>query len=140
MSQLSDCLAFTFQEEGGYTNDPNDPGGPTKFGITQQTLAIWRGDSVTAEDVQALTINEATAIYGTKYFNAMHCAQMPVGVDPRELTASLSMKAAARFGETIAVSPSEAASPAAIVETPASFEQAVMATSLGLCVKFFSSQ
>ena len=33
------CLKFTLQFEGGFTNDPKDPGGPTNLGITQATLS-----------------------------------------------------------------------------------------------------
>ncbi|HKD28430.1 MAG TPA: M15 family metallopeptidase, partial [Xanthobacteraceae bacterium] len=33
--------------EGGFSNDPRDPGGATNMGITQDTLAQWRGHPVT---------------------------------------------------------------------------------------------
>ena len=53
--------------EGGYEDDPADRGGPTKFGITQATLAAWRGAPVTAEDVKNLSRAEARQIYSTMY-------------------------------------------------------------------------
>lgn len=53
--------------EGGYTNNPNDSGGPTAFGITQATLGAWRGHVVTADDVKNMPMSEAIAIYKKRY-------------------------------------------------------------------------
>lgn len=76
----------TMKWEGGarYTNDPRDPGGPTKYGITQKTLAARRGRSVSAEDVQALGLDEARAIYKRDYWDKTgpHGADyLPAGLD-----------------------------------------------------------
>ena len=46
------------RREGEFVQHPADAGGPTKFGITQATLADWRHAPVTASDVSALTIDE----------------------------------------------------------------------------------
>jgi lysozyme family protein len=32
---FKDCIPFVIKDEGGYTNDPKDRGGETKFGITK---------------------------------------------------------------------------------------------------------
>lgn len=56
------------REGDEYTNNPHDRGGPTKFGITLDTLASYRGHvSVTASDVEALTEVEAREIYDHIY-------------------------------------------------------------------------
>ncbi len=61
--------------EGGYVNNPDDPGGATNLGITIKTLRSWRAsDAVTKEDVKALTVKEATSIYFIRYW-------MPLGLD-----------------------------------------------------------
>ncbi len=60
-----------FTAEGGeeFTNNPNDPGGPTKFGITLSTLKQYKNDkSLTAEDVRDLTRAEAMKIYHDEYY------------------------------------------------------------------------
>lgn len=54
-------------ETGRYTNNPADKGGPTRWGITQKTLARWRGRPVTALDVQNLPRSEALLIYQAEY-------------------------------------------------------------------------
>ena len=38
------CLAFTLREEGGYVDDPADPGGATNMGITLATYRQWSDD------------------------------------------------------------------------------------------------
>jgi hypothetical protein len=61
---IDDILA----REGGFVNHPADRGGPTNFGVTQATLASWRGREATIDDVRSLTIDEARDIYRTKYY------------------------------------------------------------------------
>jgi lysozyme family protein len=75
------CLAFVLSAEGGYVDDPQDPGGATNMGITLSELSVWRHTAVTKADVQALTSTEAAAIYRANYWNATRCPDMPPGVD-----------------------------------------------------------
>lgn len=70
--------AIIKQYEGGFSNNPADPGGPTNWGITHTTLARWRGvPAVSAEDVRAMSYEEAKDIYFARYWNEMHCGAMP---------------------------------------------------------------
>lgn len=55
------------RREGGYVDLSADRGGPTNRGITQATLADWRGRPVTADDVKKLTEVEAREIYRERY-------------------------------------------------------------------------
>lgn len=81
MSNLETCLAFTLVREGGFVNDPVDPGGATNHGITLATLRAWRGAPVSVEDVRNLTAEDAKPIYGTNYWNPIRGDQLPPGVD-----------------------------------------------------------
>lgn len=54
--------------EGGFTNDPYDPGGKTKYGITEQVAREY-GYKGNIED---LTKEEATDIYNTLYVVSPH--------------------------------------------------------------------
>jgi lysozyme family protein len=60
--------------EGGYTNHPSDPGGPTNFGITIGDYRRYVKPGATAADVRAMRLDEAKAIYRTKYWQAMRPA------------------------------------------------------------------
>jgi hypothetical protein len=72
-TNFSRALSATLQFEGGYVNHPADPGGATNMGITQRVLADWRGRSVTAADVKALTRAEAAGIYRRLYWEMVNC-------------------------------------------------------------------
>lgn len=67
--------------EGGFVNDPKDPGGATKYGITQAALAQHRGHAVTVQDVRDLTLGEAAEIYGAVYWPSIKGDDLPGGVD-----------------------------------------------------------
>lgn len=62
-----DLDAIIDREGRAYTNDPDDPGGPTKFGITLATLQEEWGPRVTASDVEGLDERTARAIYRRRY-------------------------------------------------------------------------
>lgn len=76
------ALDLMFGHEGGYSNAKTDSGGPTKYGITHKTLAAHRGvASVTAAQVKAMTLAEATAIYEKSYWAQSGGDLLPVGLD-----------------------------------------------------------
>lgn len=79
---LPTALALMFGHEGGYANNPRDPGGPTKYGVTHRTLAAHRGvKSVTAAQVKALTLAEAEKIYRKSYWTQSGADLLPAGLD-----------------------------------------------------------
>lgn len=71
------------KHEGGatYTNHPNDPGGPTKYGITIHDVRRFVKANATASDVKNLTRETALDIYRKAYWDALHAGSLPVGVD-----------------------------------------------------------
>ena len=78
MVTVEALIAETIRREGtAYTNDPADPGGPTKFGVTQATLAGFRGRPVTAADVAALERDEAERVYRKVYYEDTGVAGWP---------------------------------------------------------------
>lgn len=80
--QFATCLAFTLAQEGGYVDDPYDPGGATNMGITLATLRHWDHDpALGPADVQDMTRATAAAIYGALYWNALRADSLPAGVD-----------------------------------------------------------
>jgi lysozyme family protein len=78
---FADCLPIILQSEGGFVNNPADPGGATNLGITLSTLTAFRGRPQTVDDVRALTVADVSPIYQANYWNAARCGDCPAGVD-----------------------------------------------------------
>ena len=78
------ALAHVLEMEGGYDDDPYDPGGPTNQGITLAEYARDRGIDVTAGNLAALkaelkAIPPATVrrLYRDRYWLAASCPDLP---------------------------------------------------------------
>lgn len=82
MTRLHECLKFTLRWEGGFVNDPDDPGGATNKGVTQVVYDAWRtAQHLPRQSVQALTAKEAEAIYENRYWKLCRCDSLPAPVD-----------------------------------------------------------
>ncbi len=68
--------------EGGYSNHPADRGGPTNMGITQRVYGEWLGKPVTAEQVKAMPLAHALAIYRERYWLAANIDRLPEELQP----------------------------------------------------------
>lgn len=77
MHIIENYLDRMIAREGGYVNHPADRGGPTKYGITLKTLAVWRNKVVTPRDVRELTENEAKHIYRENYYRKPGIDRLP---------------------------------------------------------------
>jgi lysozyme family protein len=74
-------LDMLLQHEGGYTNHPDDPGGPTNFGITIYDYRKYVNPQADAADVKHMDIEEAKKIYRARYWDSQKCDELPSGVD-----------------------------------------------------------
>jgi lysozyme family protein len=81
ISTYDESLRRLLVHEGGYSNHPSDPGGPTNFGITIHDYRKYVKPDATAADVRAMTVAQAKAIYRGKYWNVMRCDELPAGID-----------------------------------------------------------
>lgn len=68
--------------EGGYVNDPDDPGGATNYGVTIGTMRalgmdLNRDGRIDAADVRALTRAQAEQIFVEHYFRKPRLAELP---------------------------------------------------------------
>lgn len=68
--------------EGGFVDDPDDPGGATKFGVTIHTLRrlgldLTGDGQVSRADVQALSRQQAVDIFVRHYFEQPRIATLP---------------------------------------------------------------
>lgn len=80
-STYDEALQEVFLDEGGYSNDRGDPGGPTKYGITiHDARAYWKHDA-TALDVKEMAKAVAEDIYKKHYADPIKYGDLPAGVD-----------------------------------------------------------
>ncbi len=68
--------------EGGFVNDPDDPGGATNHGVTIHTLRrlgldVTGDGAVDVADVRALSRAQATEIFITHYFRRPGISRLP---------------------------------------------------------------
>ena len=80
-STYDEALRRLLLHEGGYCHHPQDPGGPTNFGITIADYRKYIKPGASADDVRAMRLEEAKAIYRSKYWRALRCDDLPAGVD-----------------------------------------------------------
>jgi lysozyme family protein len=67
---LDEALQFTLKWEGGFTNHPKDPGGPTNFGIIQSRYDEYRNyKKLPKQSVKFITKTEYTEIYDKYYWD-----------------------------------------------------------------------
>ncbi|MGC8202779.1 holin-associated N-acetylmuramidase [Aliiroseovarius sp. PTFE2010] len=79
VTQIADDI---IAREGGYVNDPSDPGGATKYGVTIGTLRSLGIDNdgdgdVDIADVKALTRVQARDIFIHHYFERPRIGDLP---------------------------------------------------------------
>jgi lysozyme family protein len=75
-------LPILLKFEGGYVNDPNDPGGETNKGITMATFRECAqellGIEPTSENLKALTDSQVGVIYKARYWDKMQGDAFPM--------------------------------------------------------------
>ena len=77
MSRFDQCIPVILANEGGFVDDPADPGGATNFGITQ---AVARANGYTG-DMRTLPQSIAILIYKKCYWDSAHADQVPAPAD-----------------------------------------------------------
>ena len=75
------ALAAVLKSEGGFVNNPKDPGGMTNLGVTIKTWESFVGRNVTEKEMRNLTPEIVGKMYQQKYWNAVKADDLPEGVD-----------------------------------------------------------
>ncbi|MCS0501633.1 glycoside hydrolase family 108 protein [Ancylobacter mangrovi] len=81
-SSFDEALKRVLVHEGGYANNPADPGGATMKGITQRVYDGWRRrKGAPVRSVRRIGDDEVTAIYRAQYWDVIRGDELPPGVD-----------------------------------------------------------
>jgi len=71
-ASFEEALVFTLKNEGGYTDHPDDKGGPTNKGITIGRLSDYLGRKATKQEVKDLDYETIKLIYKKYYWDVLN--------------------------------------------------------------------
>lgn len=109
VQQLADAIVA--REGERYTNDPNDPGGPTKYGVTIRTLREIE-PGATIDELKNITAEDAAKIFIEYYFNKPKINLLPKPLRPSVFdmyvnagrnSIKILQRLLARYGDPVAV-------------------------------------
>jgi len=82
-------LALVLKSEGGWVNNPADPGGETNLGVTKKVWEEWVGHEV--KTMKDLTPADVAPMYKAKYWMACYAPQLKTGIDYALFDAAVNM-------------------------------------------------
>lgn len=81
LPNFDQSLAFVLVHEGGYVDNPKDPGGATNKGITLKTYSAHLGRMANKAELQQISDHTVATIYRRNYWDAARCNVLPAGLD-----------------------------------------------------------
>lgn len=80
-SNFPPSLKRVLQSEGGWSDNPKDPGGATMKGVTIATYQRYINKNGTKADLRKITDEQLRTVYKRQYWDAAGCDHLPVGLD-----------------------------------------------------------
>jgi len=71
MSTFDTVFPILLKQEGGYVNNPHDPGGITNLGVTKRVWEAWVHHPCGDADMRALTPSVVAPLYRVQYWNGI---------------------------------------------------------------------
>ena len=81
ITNFDTCLSYVLASEGGFVNNPQDPGGITNLGCTKAVWAEVVGHPVSEKDMRNLTKDDVKPLYKRKYWDKISGDKLPAGLD-----------------------------------------------------------
>jgi lysozyme family protein len=81
ISNWQKSFELMLKSEGGYVNNPADPGGMTNLGVTKATWENWVGRASDEAEMRGLTPEKVEPLYKKKFWDAVRADDLPVGLD-----------------------------------------------------------
>lgn len=80
-ANFSRSLESLLKHEGGFSDDPLDPGGMTNRGVTRAVWSEWLGRPASVKEMAQLTVQDVTPLYKRKYWDKINGDELPDGLD-----------------------------------------------------------
>jgi lysozyme family protein len=78
-NDFKECLDLVLKSEGGWVDNPNDPGGETNLGVTKAVWEEYIGHPV--KTMKTLTKDDVAPLYEQKYWRPCYGEVLPRGLD-----------------------------------------------------------
>jgi lysozyme family protein len=78
-NNFKECLELVLKSEGGWVNNPQDPGGETNLGVTKRVWEEYVGHLV--DSLKKLTKEDVAPLYEQKYWRPCYGEVLPRGLD-----------------------------------------------------------
>jgi lysozyme family protein len=78
---FSRALKLVLKYEGGFVNDPHDPGGATNKGVTLSTFRLYVKKDGTVADLKHISDADVATCYRRHYWDEVRGDDLPDGVD-----------------------------------------------------------
>jgi lysozyme family protein len=78
---FKECLDLVLKSEGGYVNNPADPGGMTNLGVTKRVWEEYTGHEADEKEMRSLTPEKVAPLYEQKYWRPCYGEVLPRGLD-----------------------------------------------------------
>jgi lysozyme family protein len=78
-NNFKECLDLVLKSEGGWVNNPADPGGETNLGVTKRVWEEYVGHPV--KTMKDLSKDDVAPMYELKYWRPCYCEVLPRGLD-----------------------------------------------------------
>lgn len=103
------AFQMVLKHEGGYVNNPKDPGGMTNLGVTKKVWEEYVGHSVDENIMRGLTPDMVQPLYKKNYWDRIKGDQLPDGVDyaAYDLAVNSGVGRAAKYLQQIAGVPAD---------------------------------
>lgn len=103
------CFQMVLKHEGGYVNNPKDPGGMTNLGVTKRVWEEFVGHSVDETTMRGLTPDMVKPLYKKNYWDKIKGDDLPSGIDyaAYDLAVNSGTARAAKYLQQIAGVPAD---------------------------------
>lgn len=136
------CLRLTLAYEGGWSDNPHDPGGATMKGITLATYSDWLGREATKDELKAIPTDHVEAIYRKGYWDKVRGDDLPAGLDLVAFDAAVNSgpkRAATWLQLAVGAKPDGAIGPASVAAAMAAPHDKAVGVACDLRLAFLKS-
>ncbi len=109
MAVINKSIDYVLSNEGGFTNDAADKGGPTNWGIIIPDLARYRGvriQDITMQDIMMMTKQEAMNIYKQQYWDKLNLdgvASQPIATAIFDIGVVRGVSVGAKYAQKVCI-------------------------------------